>query len=99
MNADADTLKVSATGAMKHLWSGHTKVALWSAPNSRTRNKTASPFFSTRRKSPDTAQNRIRKERFCSRWGGHPRVLWKNEGPVILLIGCVMRALCLSAGV
>jgi len=70
MNADADTLKVSATGAMKHLWSGHTKVALWSAPNSRTRNKTASPFFSTRRKSPDTAQNRIRKERFCSRWGG-----------------------------
>ena len=32
MNADADTLKVSATGAMKHLGSGHTKVALWSAP-------------------------------------------------------------------
>jgi hypothetical protein len=70
MNADADTLKASATGAMKHLWSGHTKVALWSAPNSRTRNKTASPFFSTRRKSPDTAQNRIRKERFVQPLGG-----------------------------
>jgi hypothetical protein len=25
--------------------------------------------------------------------------LWNNEGPVILLIGCVMGAVCLSAGV